>query len=114
MCRYDWLKPGVIDVALLRSGFIPTNKNIMKITRKLCLWLKVTVAQNEFGLHFVEDEFRVVLRPGTGRQFALTLFVFAPMSKGNIPELGRGGFRCDGIDMQPCPPLKTGGTRQAR
>ncbi|MDR2704910.1 MAG: slipin family protein [Planctomycetaceae bacterium] len=37
----------------------------MKITRKCLFWQKVKVQPNEYGLHFDDDEFKDVLKPGT-------------------------------------------------
>ncbi|MDR1922832.1 MAG: slipin family protein [Planctomycetaceae bacterium] len=37
----------------------------MNITRKFFFWQKIKVQTNEFGLHFIEDEFKEVLKPGT-------------------------------------------------
>ena len=41
----------------------------MKTTRKYFFWQKIKIANHEFGLHFVEDEFKEVLKPGTYRYF---------------------------------------------
>jgi regulator of protease activity HflC (stomatin/prohibitin superfamily) len=37
----------------------------MKITRKYYFWQEFKIAKHECGLHFVEDEFKEVLKPGT-------------------------------------------------
>jgi len=37
----------------------------MKITRKYYFWQRIKIANREFGLHFVDDEFKEVLKPGT-------------------------------------------------
>jgi len=37
----------------------------MKITRKYIFWQEFKIAKHEYGLHFVEDEFKEVLKPGT-------------------------------------------------
>ncbi|MDR3197861.1 MAG: slipin family protein [Planctomycetaceae bacterium] len=37
----------------------------MKVTRKYLYWQEVNVQQNEYGLYFVDDEFKDILKPGT-------------------------------------------------
>ncbi len=37
----------------------------MKIAQKFFCWKKVKIANHEFGLHFVDNEFKDVLKPGT-------------------------------------------------
>jgi regulator of protease activity HflC (stomatin/prohibitin superfamily) len=37
----------------------------MKITRKYLFWREVKVQPNEYGLHFIDEEFKEVLKPGT-------------------------------------------------
>ncbi|MCL2711027.1 MAG: hypothetical protein FWE95_09125, partial [Planctomycetaceae bacterium] len=39
----------------------------MKITRKHYFWQEIKIANHEFGLHFVDDEFKEILKPGTYR-----------------------------------------------
>ena len=37
----------------------------MKTVKKFYFWKKVKIAKHEFGFHFVENEFKNVLKPGT-------------------------------------------------
>ena len=41
----------------------------MKITKTCFFWQKIKIAKHEYGLHFIEDEFQEVLKPGTYRFF---------------------------------------------
>ncbi|MGL4595835.1 MAG: hypothetical protein ACRCUY_14020, partial [Thermoguttaceae bacterium] len=36
----------------------------MKINRKFFYWQEFKILQQEYGLHFVDDEFKGVLKPG--------------------------------------------------
>ena len=56
-----------IEKAGGRASITSTNStmSIKMTTKKYLFWQKFKVAKNEFGLHFVEDEFKEVLKPGT-------------------------------------------------
>jgi regulator of protease activity HflC (stomatin/prohibitin superfamily) len=49
----------------------------MKIARKYIFWQEFKIAKHEYGLHFVEDEFKEVLKPGT-------YWFFDPMRKHRV------------------------------